>query len=51
MTNEEYAAECRFEADMLTVQSDNQFLRDLHAVRAELAANETETDFQVRTIN
>lgn len=42
MTDKEYAEECRFEADMLTVQSDNQFLRDLHTVRAELAAMEAE---------
>lgn len=47
----DYAKETRFEADMVTDQSDNQFLRDLHAVRAELAANETEAVFQARTIN
>lgn len=38
----DYAIESRFEADMVTVQSDNQFLRDLHAVRAELARLEAD---------
>lgn len=37
----DYASECQYEADMVTVQSDNQFLRDLHHYRAELAAMET----------
>lgn len=36
----EYAAQCQFEADMVTVQSDNRFLIDLHQFRAELAAME-----------
>lgn len=40
MTSEEYAAECRFEADMVTVQGGSRFLIDLHRYRAELAAME-----------
>lgn len=40
MINEEYAEECRFEADMVTVQSDSRFLIDLHRFRAGLAAME-----------
>lgn len=43
MSHEEalnYAEECQREFDMVTVQSDNQFLIDLHRFRAGLAAME-----------
>ena len=36
----DYAAECEFEAGLVAVQSDNQFLKDLHLVRAWFAQQE-----------
>lgn len=47
-TNEaiEYAAECKREADLVTVQSDNRFLVDLHRFRAELAALEVQRGYR-----
>lgn len=43
---EKYAAQCQRESDMVTVQSDNQFLIDLHQFRAYLAAKEAEEDHE-----
>lgn len=40
MVDKEYAAECEYEAGMVAVQSDNQFLKDLHLVRAWFARQE-----------